>query len=641
MSSPASDSASAAREESGAVASHGSGEDISEECREARGQKRSPEQEEGEHAGAVVEGGATSAVFGGVKKFETRAVVERGTEPPNDVPVPHPALDDGMPLAFDPVDTLQDPRDSHTGRNRPQRELDAQASHRELEMQELPPERDRSQMNGQDSNSRLRKLHEELGSVVRYHNQQKASVQSWGAWLLQFCTLGNMLQAACAGVTILSLLLSAVHYHSNLFFVFVLCCSLVLQLWVQHATYERRSMRLGLRAQRFLSRLEWYIKNPFVASEQGVPVAGGANVWVQTTRPISAVQVISDKGRIALPTQMLVSGDRVVGPTDHWLVHQYCEGNDMNDSTVRDTPVAWQLSKVLSADLGRPQTQFEDQTTVVVHIMKWTVLCVLIVSVSSSVVLFFMYPQSTYRDALHLMVMRHVPVVVPFLPMSMFLPSVLLNIACNAYLSTKIHHKFNYSGAGGDNGDLLTDFPDGEKTPHRKSRWSSWKRFLSLILKTLRMRSGLGEDSEADNAPMMNADAETERAQRSQSISGRRGTGTPGWSTNMLAHMMQRLTVPKFDQDRALADGVINPCADLVDALGGATVLCFPDVDGIVCEPLMSPKQILLFSPDSKSADPSTASVSVIELLGAEKGAPCGACSFQVQRNMPFLFVDH
>ena len=72
MSSPASDSASAAREESGAVASHGSGEDISEECREARGQKRSPEQEEGEHAGAVVEGGATGAVFGGVKKFETR-----------------------------------------------------------------------------------------------------------------------------------------------------------------------------------------------------------------------------------------------------------------------------------------------------------------------------------------------------------------------------------------------------------------------------------------------------------------------------------------------------------------------------------------------------------------------------------------
>ena len=55
-----------------------------------------PEQEEGEHAGAVVDGGATGAVFGGVKKFETRAVVERGTEPPNDVPVPHPAMDDGM-----------------------------------------------------------------------------------------------------------------------------------------------------------------------------------------------------------------------------------------------------------------------------------------------------------------------------------------------------------------------------------------------------------------------------------------------------------------------------------------------------------------------------------------------------------------
>ena len=60
--------------------------------------------------------------------------------------------------------------------------------------------------------------------------------------------------------------------------------------------------------------------------------------------------------------------------------------------------------------------------------------------------------------------------------------------------------------------------------------------------------------------------------------------------------LLQRLKIPRPDQDRALAAGVINPCADLVDALGSATVLCFADVDGIVCEPLMSPKQVLLVS---------------------------------------------
>jgi hypothetical protein len=43
----------------------------------------------------------------------------------------------------------------------------------------------------------------------------------------------------------------------------------------------------------------------------------------------------------------------------------------------------------------------------------------------------------------------------------------------------------------------------------------------------------------------------------------------------------------------------------------------------------MSAKQILLLSPDPKATDSDAASVKVIELLGAEKGAPIGACTFQ------------
>jgi hypothetical protein len=71
-------------------------------------------------------------------------------------------------------------------------------------------------------------------------------------------------------------------------------------------------------------------------------------VWFQTSRPISSVQVISNNGYISLPTQLLVSGDRVTLPTDHWLVEGYCERSEMNDAIVRDTPSATQLDRVLS-----------------------------------------------------------------------------------------------------------------------------------------------------------------------------------------------------------------------------------------------------------------------------------------------------
>lgn len=296
----------------------------------------------------------------------------------------------GAPPAVESADTLQDPRDVPAApaapaparsaaavrvgglRSRSQRELDGlPGSQRESEMQELPQERDRLNNSGQDSNSRLRKLHTELERVVLRHEQEKASVQSWGTWLWQFGTLGNLLQAACAGVMILSLLISKQKHTTNLIVALILCSSLVLLLWVQHATFQRRVMVLGSRARRFLSRLEWYIKNPLEASTFGTTVAGGANVWLQTTRPISAVQVVSDNGFIALPTQLLVSGDRVVGPTDHWLVKRYCERSETNDATVRDTPTATQLNSVLSQP-RRPQTQFEEQTKIVIVIIKWT-----------------------------------------------------------------------------------------------------------------------------------------------------------------------------------------------------------------------------------------------------------------------------
>lgn len=38
---------------------------------------------------------------------------------------------------------------------------------------------------------------------------------------------------------------------------------------------------------------------------------------------------------------------------------------------------------------------------------------------------------------------------------------------------------------------------------------------------------------------------------------------------------------------------ITNPCAGVVESLGSATVLCFPDVDGVLAEPILCAKQVL------------------------------------------------
>ncbi|MDB4339444.1 hypothetical protein N9995_00425, partial [bacterium] len=423
---------------------------------------------------------------------------------------------------YDAPDTLQDPREQlalgtrpvASLRSRSQRELEPQGSQRELEMQELQsPERDRAEgpVLGQDNTSRLRKLHSQLERVVHRHELEKVSVQRWGAWLHQLCTLGNLLQAACAGVMFFSLFLSGGGYQTDLIVALILCGSLVLLLWVQHVTFKRRGMMLGSRARRFLSQLEWYIKNPFDSSTFGSPAASGANVWVQTSRPISAVQVASESGSVVLPTQLLVSGDRIAGPTDHWLVDGYCECMEMSDAVVRDTPSATQLQKVLSQP-RRPLSQLDVQINIVKQVVQWALVCALLLSVLSSAILVFVNPGMSSKETLYLAVVRHVPVCVPLLPISLFLSSAVVHIACNAYLAAKIQYKYNLRAGASTDSDGIPKDPDDEAAvagskPATRSFW----RWIPLH----RMRAGLGSvvtGPEADQAPMINGEGDTDRA---------------------------------------------------------------------------------------------------------------------------------
>jgi hypothetical protein len=263
-------------------------------------------QEGTEHCSAVVKN--KGGRFGG--SFFTKKKPDSGGS--DDSPATSGAS--AGPEVVEAPNTLQDPREATHSAPK------AQASQRELEMQELPSERDRAGVRfsaGHENYSRLRKLHVELERVVQRQEHERASVQRWQAWLWEFCTLGNALQAVCSVTMILSLSqpLTAPHSVSNLVTALILCGSLMLLLWVQNASLQRESMRLGSRASRFLSRLEWYVNNPLEASTFGDSVAGGANVWLQTTRPISTVQVSADTGGcVSLPTQLLVSGDRITGP---------------------------------------------------------------------------------------------------------------------------------------------------------------------------------------------------------------------------------------------------------------------------------------------------------------------------------------
>ena len=214
-------------------------------------------------------------------------------------------------------------------------------------------------------------------------------------------------------------------------------------------------------------------------------------------------------------------------------------------------------------------------------------------------------------------------------PISVFLSSVVLKVVCNVYLAAKIQYKYNLrTGTSADPTDDNEDEFD-------RTQISGLKMLLEYIPSSLRRTRSGGtgsRSSESDNVAMITADSEADRLPRKglgprKDNSKSRFEGELNWKS-VMTHVLQRLTMPTPDQDRALDVGIINPCADLVDALGCATVLCFPDVDGVVCEPLMSAKQILLLSPDPKATDSDAASVKVIELLGAEKGAPIGTCTF-------------
>lgn len=52
--------------------------------------------------------------------------------------------------------------------------------------------------------------------------------------------------------------------------------------------------------------------------------------------------------------------------------------------------------------------------------------------------------------------------------------------------------------------------------------------------------------------------------------------------------------MPSRRQAHTVGSNVINPYADLVEAYGSATVLCFPDMDGVLADAVLSPKQIYL-----------------------------------------------
>eukprot|EP00960_Hanusia_phi_P054979 762829-Hanusia_phi.AAC.2 len=343
------------------------------------------------------------------------------------------------------------------------------------------------------------------------------------------------------------------------------------------------------------------------------------SVWLQTSRTISTVLVYNEDGtRKIIPSQLLLSGDRIETPPDMTLLSDHCERHDGNDSIVKDTPTASKLDDILCKN-RRPDTLFERQTRTVKTIVGHTLVGSLCASLLSSIVLFAVDPRAS-EDLFDIFVVRHVNVCLPLLPLSIFLTSLVLKVACNAFISAKI--------------ELLqknTEEMNRERFSSRERRLSVEDEFSTGTgRKSLRGRlvgmMGLQKQANNDDIPMMGSGQR--QWQRFDVASVDRELS---WRL-IFDYFLQRIRKPSTQLENQNLIPIVNPCADVVETLGSATVLAFPDVDGILSEPLLSPKQIFLLTSEAKTSGSETKTVTnvkIIELLASEDRGALGASSFE------------
>jgi len=297
--------------------------------------------------------------------------------------------------------------------------------------------------------SRFRKLHGELKRVVERHEQGQPSGM-WARRLWQACSLGAALQLTVV------VLLCLEGGEGGRFLVSVgdalaVLAALVLLVVLQQAQLTRADTMIISRARRFLNRLMSFASDEEFASRETLAEhARARSVWLQTTRSISTVPVFDNLGVAkSIPSQLLVHGDRIMTPPDLWLVRGYCEesceGAD-RDSIVQDTPAAVQFQQVLGQN-RRPENLFDRQARMVNAAAAWLLAASLLLSGAFSVwgaITIAMHnaaeeePPHRSASAFNLLALSHTAVVLPLLPLTIYLIPALLKAVCNAYIAAFI-----------------------------------------------------------------------------------------------------------------------------------------------------------------------------------------------------------
>ena len=503
----------------------------------------------------------------------------------------------------------------------------------------------------------------------------------WSYWLRQMCTVGNVLQLVCAALLVVD---SAGVFRTSSWrdenyrsFVegTILLASLCLMLHLQRASIKRRSIQISSRANRFLQQLQGCIDGhgtsawPLASDSMETP--GIVNSVVPSTRSITNVQVECAEGVRNTPGQLVYKGDNLIASPDQWLTDTFCDkerGVD-NSRKVVKTPAAVQLLDLLNNhDAHRQESHFDRQYNECMVSVRQMLIASLLLSVVVSTSHLIL---TNHRRFFEVLLVRHVNVCLPLLPLSISLLSLLLKVGSNAYLSAMIHELQQQTGRELDayqstHGGAFTreqqlqgmqGMGSSMKRVNRNSRLSRqlsvqtiWKRTskavsaaannVSKLKRSLISRSGSAEHNSRESGIQLSEMDSVRMLEERQGSTGPPGADCDGsaqgdgvavtWSL-FWSHFKQRIMVPSRRQAHTVGSNVINPYADLVEAYGSATVLCFPDMDGVLADAVLSPKQIYLPKPapaDGSGVMPGSkgSGGTIIELLAHEGGGMGEVC---------------
>lgn len=200
---------------------------------------------------------------------------------------------------------------------------------------------------------------------------------------------------------------------------------------------------------------------------------------------VDAMQVETKTGIRSTPGQLVYKDDVLVASPDLWLTETYCDKRSTDSNITRRvsrTPAASQLLDLLNNhDTHKHESFFDRQYNECMLSVRMMLIASLLLSVvvsSSHLIL------TDHRRFFEFLLVRHVNVCLPLLPLSISLLSLLLKVGSNAYLSAMIHQLQQSTSpdfdANRNNSRAFTAQVDPSATTKRQARQRTLNKPMSL-----------------------------------------------------------------------------------------------------------------------------------------------------------------